>query len=142
MYILSTLNSSLERELVAAYIFFWYSLPLKKEWGITTARWTLDIFTLVGPRCLQMYSKLLTRTTSLFTKWYTYITFFEDVLLFNSKHWTLGYKRTIHQNKLNIFLFSIKSKNNAAIIKNVMFVNIDEGGTTRNVSTLIQDSFR
>ena len=38
------MNSSREYLLAAENIFFWYSLPLKNEWGMTTATRTLDLF--------------------------------------------------------------------------------------------------
>ena len=38
-----TVNSSREYLLAAENIFFWYSLPLKNEWGMTTATRTLDL---------------------------------------------------------------------------------------------------
>ena len=38
------MNSSREYLLAAENILFWYSLPLKNEWGMTTATRTLDLF--------------------------------------------------------------------------------------------------
>ena len=43
-YFIFTWNSILEKEFVTEYIFFWYSFSWKNEWGITTAKWTLDLF--------------------------------------------------------------------------------------------------
>ena len=44
LYWAGTVNSSREYLLAAENIFFWYSLPLKNEWGMTTATLTLDLF--------------------------------------------------------------------------------------------------